>query len=129
LDPAGTIRGQIQTPANVQREGYRLFVYEYVTVDGGYYVLLTNYDVLTDNEGFYEISGLTPDDYVIAARPAQKLPYDQSEDRYYPGVVERGLALTVTVEAGQVVEGIDIPFSHPPGARLPFVRLGSHPSE
>lgn len=115
---AGSIRGRVITPDGESKADYRIYVYALLSPPYG--AMLNHIDVTTDATGQYEITGLPPGQYLVAAHPPELPPFNQYPDRYYPGTGDMLYAQPVTVEANVVTEQIDIPFAAP-GVRLPFI--------
>jgi hypothetical protein len=72
----------------------------------------------TDVQGRYQLSGLHTGAYYVAAERREN--QFVTSRGYYPVGLQPETALTVTVQAGAVVEGIDIPLGFEPAAYLPI---------
>ncbi|HEX7177808.1 MAG TPA: carboxypeptidase regulatory-like domain-containing protein [Pyrinomonadaceae bacterium] len=86
-----------------------------VYLSGGY-----GHSVSVDDRGLYRIAGIPPGEYVVGAAEQKMSVSETDEDggrrgyqtalsvTFYPGALSPQQATTVTVEAGQEVEDIDI---------------------
>jgi hypothetical protein len=119
LTPGGSIGGQVRRENDQPAAGYTVMVFAGVSREELPYTPPLSYlGVRTDVRGRYQLSGLHPGAYYVAAE-RRDLPFGPGRG-FYPLGLQFNEALTVTVQAGAVVEGIDIPLGLEPSAYLPI---------
>jgi hypothetical protein len=123
LTIGASIRGHIHSSNRKPAFGYGILVYsQYHDSTLGYF------DISTDAEGRYEITGLPPGIYLIATKPDYlREPY--IPQLYYPSTQEQNFAQRLEVKPGDLLENIDIWFDASPGALLPLIGSGKEPVE
>ena len=120
LDPIGSISGTVfDGPTGKPVKGYEIVPLKWYTGEGSRALIPAGDGAQTDARGNYVLAGLTPGEYVLRGRPNSQIKFrvPKMETRlperrgyirsYYPGVEERGQALTVRLMPGASVQKMD----------------------